>query len=278
MRALRPIRPPASIEKEYRDKLLKLVKEMDDSLMYWLTAKYRQAESEIVGDGALGDLTTELRKQAEKWRERFKEESATLSTWFATSIRNYVAYNLSNQFRKSGLVKLGFDLKYSYRSQKERMVFQSIVHENVNLITNRLMVDHLTDVEGVIFRNIETGHDLARMREELHKTFGVSERKAKTIARDQTNKATNNLSRRRLLDYGVTKAKWLHTSSGKTYRESHLDMDGQIYSIEEGCLDTDYGDYIQPGELVNCHCCCVPLIGLDKDDDILAEWTEGEKE
>lgn len=277
MRALRPIRPPVSIEKEYRDKLLKLIREMDDSLMYWLTAKYRQAESEIVGDGKLGDLTTELRKQSEKWKKRFQEESATLSTWFATSIRNYVAYNLANQMRKYKLVKLGFDLKYSYRSQKERMVFRSIVEQNVNLIKS-IEEEYLKDVTGVVFRNIETGHDLARMRDELHKTYGVTERRAKMIARDQTNKATNNLSRRRLLDYGVTKAKWLHTSTGKTYRESHLEMDGEIYSIEEGCLDTDYGDYIQPGELVNCHCTCVPLIGLSKEDDVLAEWKEGESE
>lgn len=265
MRALRPIRPPVSIEKEYRDKLLKLVKEMDDSLMYWLTAKYRQAESEIVGDGALGDLTTEIRKQSERWKKRFQEESATLSTWFATAIRSYVAYNLTNQMRKSGLVKLGFDLKYSYRSQKERMVFRSIVEQNVNLIKS-IEEEYLKDVSGVVFRNIETGHDLARMRDELHKTYGVTERRARMIARDQTNKATNNLSRRRLLDYGVTKAKWLHTSTGKTYRESHVEMDGTIYSIEEGCFDDDYGGYIQPGELVNCHCACIPIIGESKEE------------
>jgi hypothetical protein len=83
------------------------------------------------------------------------------------------------------------------------------------------------------------------------------------IARDQTNKATNNLSRQRLLDYGVTKGIWMHTASGKTYRETHVnDMDGQEYDIREGCFDPDekVNRYIQPAELVNCYCVCRPVI------------------
>ena len=87
------------------------------------------------------------------------------------------------------------------------------------------------------------------------------------IARDQTAKASNNLSRQRLLDYGVTKGKWMHTSSGKTYRDSHVQMDGEIYDIEQGCYDDDYGDYVQPGELVNCHCVCVPVIDFNQGGD-----------
>jgi hypothetical protein len=48
-------------------------------------------------------------------------------------------------------------------------------------------------------------------------------------------------------------------------------MDGEIYDIEQGCYDPDYGDYVQPGELVNCHCVCIPVIdfkqGGDTDDN-----------
>jgi hypothetical protein len=91
------------------------------------------------------------------------------------------------------------------------------------------------------------------------------------IARDQTAKASNNLSRQRLLDYGVTKGKWMHTSAGKTYRDSHVEMDGEIYDIEQGCYDPDYGDYIQPGELVNCHCVCIPVIDTGSGEEETTE-------
>jgi SPP1 gp7 family putative phage head morphogenesis protein len=161
--------------------------------------------------------------------------------------------------KKRDLVKLGFNLQFKYHSAKERAMFKSIVTQNVNLIKS-IASEHLTRVTGVVLRGIESGHDLGRMTEEMEKSFGVTERRAAIIARDQTNKATQNLSRQRLMDYGVTKGKWQHSSAGNTYRESHVEMDGEIYDLDEGCYDPDYGDYIQPAELVNCHCFCVPII------------------
>ena len=257
MRTLRPVRPPAAIEKEYHKKLRALVKEMDKSLFWWLRASYRQAAP--VQDSAFSDLIKKLKQLKKKWLSLINQKAGEIAQWFAEKVMGYTTHNLQQQMRKTGLVQLGFDLMFTYHSNRERNIFQSIVNQNVNLIKS-IASEHLTQVEGIVLRGIETGHDLGRMTEDLTNSFGVTERRAAMIARDQTAKATNNLSRQRLLDYGVTKGKWMHTSSGKTYRESHVDMDGTIYDIEQGCFDFDYGDYIQPGELVNCRCCCIPVI------------------
>jgi SPP1 gp7 family putative phage head morphogenesis protein len=104
------------------------------------------------------------------------------------------------------------------------------------------------------------------MTTDLTESYGVTERRAAMIARDQTAKATNNLSRQRLMDYGVKKGKWMHTSAGKTYRDSHVQMDGELYDLEQGCYDDDYGDYVQPGELVNCRCVCIPVIDFGNEE------------
>lgn len=262
MRTLRPVRPPIAIEREYHKKLKKLIKEMDRSLYYWLRAELRKNG---VTDGVAVSMADKLKKLSTYWEQRYKEESLTIAEWFANKTQSYVISNLQGQMKRTKLNALGFDLKYSYRSRKERNTFQSLVRENVNLISHRLLANHLSEVEGIIFRGIETGHDLARISEELEKSFGVTERRAQMIARDQTNKATNNLTRDRLMSYGITKGKWLHTASGKTYRDSHVQMDGEVYDIEQGCYDDDYGDYIQPAELVNCHCVCVPVITFADD-------------
>lgn len=259
MRALRPIRPPVAIEREYHKKLKALLQEMDRSLYWWLRAKYRAAEPVIVGDSAMDDIYKELSRLNKEWAKKFRTKSLDVAKWFATEVQKYTTNNLQQQMKKTKLLGLGFDLKFTYHSQKERAVFKSIVEQNVNLIKS-IASEHLKNVQGVVLRGIETGHDLSRMTEDLEKTYGVSERRAAMIARDQTAKASNNLSRQRLLDYGVTKGKWMHTSSGKTYRDSHVEMDGEIYDIEQGCFDPDYGDYVQPGELVNCHCVCIPVI------------------
>lgn len=277
MIALRPVRPPVAIEQEYHRKIKKLVKEMDKSLYWWLRAEYRKAEGEITtaSDGALGDMQTKMRQLTRQWEKKYSETARQMAKWFAGEIQGYETRNLQNQFKKADLASLGFDLKFSYHSRRERAIFNSIVEQNVNLIKS-IASQHLTQVKGVVLRGIETGHDLGRMTEDLRGTFGVTERRAAMIARDQTAKASNNLSRQRLLDYGVTKGKWLHTSSGKTYRDSHVEMDGEIYDIEQGCYDPDYGDYIQPGELVNCHCVCIPVIDTGKEEEETAENAEEE--
>ena len=266
-RTLKPIFPPAGIEKEYEKRLKKAVREMEHSVVYWLRAKYRANESRIVGDSATDDLLKAFRKLLHQWERNFRELAETLPRWFVSKIRGYVAGNLAQQTKPLKDAGLGFNLKFSYMSQRERQTFQAIVKENVNLIKS-IARESLTQVEGIVLRNIEAGHDLARMTEELHKQFGVTERRARMIARDQTNKATNNLSRQRLLSYGINKGIWMHTASGKTYRETHaLDhtqggMDGAEYFIDEGCYDPNPNvqDYIQPGELVNCYCVCRPVI------------------
>ena len=266
MRALRPVRPPVAIEREYQKRLKTLLQEMDRSLYWWLRAEYRKAEPEIVGDSAMGDLRVRLKKLVREWQKRFDAEASDLAKWFASKMQGYTTNNLQQQMKKAKLAPLGFDLAFTYHSQKERAVFSSIVEQNVSLIKS-IASEHLTQVQGVVLRGIETGHDLSRMSEDLEHTFGVSERRAAMIARDQTAKASNNLSRQRLMDYGVTKGKWMHTSSGKTYRDSHVEMDGEIYDLEQGCYDDDYGDYVQPGELVNCHCVCIPVIDFGKEGD-----------
>ena len=263
MIALKPVRPPVSLERAYHKKLRDLVKRMNESLYSGLRSVYRQIEPQVVGDGALGDVQTRIRRLMEEWEKQFGSQADEIAEWFATKSQDYVTRNLQSQMRKSNLTQVGFDLKFAYHSQKEKDVFKAIVAENVNLIKS-IASQHLTQVEGIVLRGIETGHDLSKVSESLEKSFGVTERRAQMIARDQTNKATSNLSRSRLMSYGVTKGRWMHTSSGKTYRDSHVEMDGEIYDIEQGCYDPGYGDYIQPAELVNCHCVCIPVIDAGK--------------
>ena len=261
-RTLKPIFPPAGIEREYEKRLKKAVREMEKSVVYWLRAKYRANESRIVGDSATDDILKAFRRLLRQWERNFRELADVLPRWFVNKIRGYVTNNLAQQTKPLKEAGLGFNLKFSYMSQRERQTFQAIVKENANLIKS-IARQSLTQVEGIVLRNIEAGHDLARMTEELHKQFGVTERRARMIARDQTNKATNNLSRQRLLSYGINKGIWMHTASGKTYRETHEnDMDGQEYDIREGCFDPDekVNRHIQPAELVNCYCVCRPVI------------------
>ena len=261
-RTLNPIYPPAAIQKEYEKRLKKAIREMEKSVVYWLLAKYK-ANEDLIVDSAVDNLLKEFRRLLKQWTRNFNKLCETLPRWFVSKIRGYVTNNLVQQTKPLRDAGLGFNLEFSYMSRKERQAFAAIVKENVNLIKNRLMRDSLTQVEGIVLRSIENGHDLSTLTKELHKQFGVTERRAAMIARDQTHKATENLARARLKSYGINRGIWVHTPSGKTYRKTHIDiLDGKEYDLEEGLYDPAKGveRKIHPAELVNCYCVFRPLI------------------
>ena len=63
--------PNAGLEKQYREKLQKLISEMSTSVNYWISAEYRKQESEIVGDASPGKaLSNKLISVMATWREK----------------------------------------------------------------------------------------------------------------------------------------------------------------------------------------------------------------
>jgi len=260
-RTLKPIYPPAAVQKEYEKRLKKAIREMEKSVIYWLSAKYK-ANEDLIVDSAVDNLLKEFRRLLRQWTRNFNELCETLPRWFVSKIRGYVTNNLIQQTKPLRDAGLGFNLEFSYMSRKERQDFAAIVAGNVNLIKS-IPAQCLKEVEGIVLRSIENGHDLATLTKELHHRFHITKERAAMIARDQTHKATEILSRSRLKSYGITKGIWVHTPSGKTYRKTHIDiLDGKEYDLEEGLYDPAKGveRKIHPAELVNCYCVFRPLI------------------
>ena len=124
MKELRPVRPPIAVEREYHKKLKRLIKEMDNSLLYWLRAALKQNG---IQDGSATSMAERLKQLSAYWEKRYMEEAPNIAEWFAKKVQGYTSQNLQQQMVKNKLKALGFDLKYSYRSRAERNVFQSIV-------------------------------------------------------------------------------------------------------------------------------------------------------
>ena len=76
-RTLKPIFPPAGIEKEYEKRLKKAVREMEHSVVYWLSARYKANESKIL-DSATDDILKAFRRLLRQWTRNFNELCETL--------------------------------------------------------------------------------------------------------------------------------------------------------------------------------------------------------
>lgn len=252
-RTLRAIRPSAALGREYKKKLQALVTDMQRSVFWWLRAAYRKREGQIAADaGPARSLAEELDSVMRGWQKEYDEAARRIARWFVSAAARHVGYAAKEAFRAAKVTKL-MTVNFKYMSRRERDVMQSLIIENVSLIKS-IPSQYLTEVQGIVQRSVQTGRDLGGMTEELQNRYGITMRRAATIALDQNNKATESLSRARMLSLGVTEGVWQHYPIGKTYRDAHVHMDGEVFKLAEGLFDEHEGRNVQPGELVNCHC------------------------
>lgn len=147
---------------------------------------------------------------------------------------------------------------------------KAIIAENVSLIKS-IPQQYFKDITGSVMRSITTGRGLADLVPEVAKYSGQTERRAKLLALDQTRKAYNQINKQRMVAVGVKQFEWVHSHGGQFPRESHLKIDGHIFSFEnleseQAALSVPAEDRGLPGHPVNCRCTMVPVIEFDNED------------
>ena len=249
---LRPIRSNARIEAIYRKKLLKLIKEMNESILYWLSASYKEYNNQIAQDAnPFKALQKTMRDLANRWLKNLKLGAEKLAEWHTSQTLNMTDVQL-----KDALKQAGFTVPFTM-TESMQAVFDANKAEQVNLITN-MTVNNLAQIETLVTNSVQTGRDLATLTDELKTRFGMTERRAKLIARDQNNKATQLITRQRQQDLGITQAIWMHSHAGKVPRPSHVEADGKPYDLDKGMyLDNKW---TFPSVEINCRCFSRPII------------------
>lgn len=275
----RAVKPNYAIELMYRKKLMAMVDEMQRSVLWWIRARYKSRLPEIIQDSAKPlwvrvyryvsdaspsrDLEKELKKVMRRWKRRFDDMSEDIA-------RNFVKQNntASTASMIAALKAKGFalTLKNTYLTND---VLQSLIIENTNLIKS-IPQQYFTEVQGLVMRSIRGGRDMGFLTEQLEKRYDITKNRAITISRDQTNKATESITRARNVALGVKKGVWIHIGGSKHPRETHMAMNGQEFylsddpesGIEKGLFDADVGYNILPAELVNCKCTYSPVIPM----------------
>lgn len=245
-KVLAPVRPNVGIEAAYRRKLDALVKEMHDSVLFWISQAYRQNEPEMAADASPAEmLRRAFSRVARRWQRKFDDMAPKLASYFATAATERADGALASILKEGGMT-VEFKMTPAVND-----VFRATVFENVNLIKS-IASQHLTQVQGMVMRSVQTGRDLGALRKEIEGQFGVTRRRASLIAKDQNNKATAVITRARQTELGITQALWMHSSAGKHPRPSHVAADGKTYDVTKGMyLD---GVWTFPGREINCRC------------------------
>lgn len=264
----RAVLPNKGVEVAYRRELDKLIKEMSNSVEYWLEAAYKanppEMEEAIAEDARVGTkskisqewaslrspsarMRKPIKELADRWLKRFDDMSASIAERFATSGLKHTDSSF-----KQALKDGGWTVEFKV-TPLIRDAMNATIQENVSLIKS-IPQQYLTDVEGIVMRGFTQGRDLQAISSELQDRYGVTRRRAALISRDQSNKLTATVTQARRVDLGLYEAIWLHSGAGKHPRPLHLKAgrDKLKFDVRQGAYIG--GKYILPGTEINCRC------------------------
>jgi SPP1 gp7 family putative phage head morphogenesis protein len=117
--------------------------------------------------------------------------------------------------------------------------------QNAQLIKS-LPEEELERVAGEIERGLQQGERFTDISRSIQKSFGITHRRAKLIARDQTTKLNASLTKLRQEEVGVEEYIW-QTSGDERVRATHRANDGKKFRWDDPPAKTGH-----PGHDVNC--------------------------
>lgn len=119
------------------------------------------------------------------------------------------------------------------------------------------------DVQKAVFK----GERRSALQIAIRKSFNVTDRKAKFLARQETALLTAKLKEERYKAAGVNQYIWKCVAGSKLHpvRPSHKVLDGKVFSFDDPPVTTMPGEPERrnnPGEDYNCRCYAKPLVKI----------------
>lgn len=248
------LNPPTILEQRYYDRLDKMISVMCSHVESRLRRFFNEphAEEYFAEDASISSqariLTNQLTRQFNAW---FAQSAPTIAEQLAAG-----ADKASSSALHSSLKELsgGLSLKTTTLSGGLADILQATTTENVALIKS-ISAEYLSGVQQAVMRSITTGEGMHDLLPYLEKHKGINKRRAQIIARDQTRKAFNNLSKGRMEKLGLKKFQWLHTGGSVHPRKLHKEYNGKIFSFDDlPIIDENTGERGIPGQAINCRC------------------------
>lgn len=262
------IKPSVAINAEYQKELLKLLRQMRNSISYYCLAAYKPILEEInkaKQDNAIKDAKptpsatmAKLKKVINAIRKRYQKKFNDLAGKLPNKIVEQIQKEVSRRIRNS-LIK---DMEVNFKWTPQMKLFlKAAVNENAALIKS-IPQEYIKRVEFDLYESVSNGRNMTELTHKLeHKDYGISRRRAITIAYDQTNKITSEVDRQRKMELGLNYAIWRHSNIPQEPRISHLHADGKEFDVRKGCYID--GEYIQPAQKINCNCFSQTILKFD---------------
>ena len=266
-RVLRGVKPNLGLEAAYRKKLERMVESIHRSVVYFVSAGYRQHTPVLAQDASPAEwLRRIVQALRRRWTKKIEATAPKLAEYFSQAVEKRSTDALK-KILKDGGIAVDFRLTAAMRD-----ILDATVQANVSLIKS-IPSTYFDKVEGIVARGVQTGNDLKQITDDLQREFGVSRSRAATIAKDQTRKCNSALTAERQRSCGISRGVLRHNHGSRRPRRTHLDMDGKEFELAKGFWDPHAiwvkgsgwkGKMVMPGELCGCGCYWSPVLpGLE---------------
>ncbi len=251
---LKPIKNNIGIERQLEKQLREFSKQVNKSLFYRLNA--------VVNKG-VGNVSTQLKfkfnELSDFWEKKATEYAFKLTNKLNKQVENYVDNNLKKQNES-------FFIKGKSKELKE--IENAILNRQISLIKS-IPAEAIERYKNV-FYNAVGNFDREAIKKQALTISGISNRRAKTIARDQVAKAINEYQMGRSKQLGFEYYEWSTSNDERvsTGKGGHKQLNGRIYRYDTPTAIIDsYGNKGHCSDRVNCRCVPIPVM-LQANQDV----------
>ncbi|MGO2507286.1 MAG: phage head morphogenesis protein [Psychrobacter alimentarius] len=246
----RPVRVSRKLELDYTRALLNIVDNMHAETVNALIPLTKQTnnvgDSKMVADSLFSDFKAAFSRTANTVKAKVSGIAETLAKTVVSKQREVSDGQLSDMIFK----RTGIDFSGLMQDSVLQEAVDEAVAANVALITS-IPQQYLDRVEQAVMASLQAGTLNDTLADELAKIKGVTDNRAKLIARDQLGKINSRLSQIRQQSLGITHYFW-STSQDERVRKRHARWDGDRIAWDTPTIDG------HPGQAIRCRCTAIP--------------------
>jgi len=263
----KPVKASARSGITYNAELQRMIRAIRSDINSQIVPLLRRSEPEYVADSVTDDVLALLQLIINKWSSPgVRQAGDLLARQFVTTADRI---NLDRMQRSLGV--------QIFQSPQLNDYLTLATTENVNLIRS-ISSQYLGQVESIVITNMRAGNRSTDIVKLLSRQFGVTSRRAKFIARDQTLKINGDLTKRRQIDAGFEYFQWMDSDDEKV-RDRHTELANKVTAYGMGVYRwdnpplSDSGQRITPGQDFQCRCNARPVSSREVEANVKAGRT-----
>lgn len=203
------------------------------------------------------------------WPERLQAAiEGLLIKWSSRQFRA-LADRMAGEFVRSALSfaertqRRSFGIEVFQNSEQLNDYLRAATIQNARLIQS-VPERYIENISNTVYSAVRTGVRPEKIAQQLRDEYGVTQRRAKFIARDQAAKVNGEIQKQRQIDAGFRYFKWVDADDSRV-RHRHRQIANADVGYGKGIYRWDdlplsqTGEPIQPGSDYQCRCIARPI-------------------